>query len=146
MTARVSRGSHSPTSPACGWRTSRKWLSPDEWCSRHGVDVLGGLAVVYKLTREDGTSVHHGPCGRLAYPVGSWVEAPDWQDDYRPGHGLHVYPTVHEELVVPPSWQDVPLVRLALLVDLRDLRPIVLDEEPPQAKARAVLVVSEVAA
>ena len=107
--------------------------APDAWAEYHGVEVINGIATVYKALHD-----HYGtdrPGWRGAYAPGKAPEAPDWRDDASCGGGLHFSPTprqASEYLLGATRWVKVG-------VDLATLRPI-LNYGTPKCKAPKVVV------
>ena len=62
----------------------------EAWCDYHGVDVVDGVATLYKGVDKE----WRGPHGAdIAYPPGSMPAAPDWDGGKEEcGGGLHFYP------------------------------------------------------
>jgi hypothetical protein len=88
---------------------------PQTWCDYHGVQVVDGIATVYKAV-NDSWSTSRG----VDYRPGSTPECPDWTDDNECGGGLHFGPTPgHAEY-----YHDEATRFVAVGVAVADLRPI----------------------
>lgn len=57
---------------------------PVQWCEFHDVDVVDGIAYLYKAV-DDGWESDYG----AVYAPGSTPEADDWEPSRSCGHGLH---------------------------------------------------------
>ena len=129
---------HSPSGKATGTGhvidvTNATLSAPDAWAEYHGVEVINGIATVYKALYD-----HYGT-DRLwwegAYAPGKLPEAPDWRDDASCGGGLHFSPTPRQASEYLPGatrWVKVG-------VELATLRPI-LDGGTPKCKVPKVVV------
>ena len=129
---------HSPSAKATGVGhvidvTDAVLSAPDAWAEYHGVEVINGIATVYKALHD-----HYGtdrPEWRGAYAPGKAPEAPDWRDDASCGGGLHFSPTPRQAsdyLGGATRWVKVG-------VELATLRPI-LGDGAPKCKAPKVVV------
>ena len=107
--------------------------TPDAWAEYHGVEVINGIATVYKALYD-----HYGtnrPEWRGAYAPGKAPEAPDWRDDAFCGGGLHFSPTPRQ--ASDYLWGATRWVKVG--VELATLRPI-LDGGTPKCKVPKVVV------
>ena len=77
---------------------------PASWCEFHGVEVVDGIAVVYKAV-DQGFRSHHG----ADYTPGSTPEAADWNTDRHCGNGLHFGATPSQALATAAT--DIPQPR-----------------------------------
>ena len=129
---------HSPSAKATGTGhiidvTDAVLSAPDAWAEYHGVEVINGIATVYKALHD-----HYGtdrPEWRGAYAPGKAPEAPDWRDDASCGGGLHFSPTPRQAsyyLRGATRWVKAG-------VELATLRPI-LDGGAPKCKVPKVVV------
>ena len=129
---------HSPLAKATGTGhvidvTDAVLSAPDAWAEYHGVEVINGIATVYKALHD-----HYGtdrPGWRGAYAPGKAPEAPDWRDDASCGGGLHFSPTPRQAsyyLRGATRWVKAG-------VELATLRPI-LDGGAPKCKVPKVVV------
>jgi len=102
-----------------------------EWCDRYAVEVIDGVATVYKAVRDDYRSAHG-----FLYAVGSTPEAPDWDGGAKEcGGGLHFSPWPAMAL----EFDGTATRFLACPVALADMRvPQPTDNSPQKAKARRV--------
>ena len=64
--------------------TGIDFTDPVQWCEYHGVEVVDGIAYVYKAVGDDWRS-NYG----FSYEPGSTPEAPDWKATRACGNGLH---------------------------------------------------------
>jgi len=67
----------------------RRAETPTDWCDFYGVDVVDGLATLYKAV-DDAWRGGYG--ADISYEPGATPEAPDWKPDDMCGHGLHFSP------------------------------------------------------
>jgi len=68
--------------------TIPKPASAEAWCEFHGVEVVDGVATLYKAVGDNYASSHG-----MAYPPGSTRAAPDWDGgQLECGGGLHFSP------------------------------------------------------
>ena len=58
-----------------------------DWCDYHGVEVIDGIATLYKAVDESWTTTHG-----VNYSPGSTPAAPDWSPTAHSSHGLHFSP------------------------------------------------------
>lgn len=109
------------------------------WCAYYGVEVEGDRAYLYKVVDDDLVAGHgYRP---TAYPIDAVVYAPDWDDHYHCGGGLHLAPTP----VAAAFWSGQPAERyLRCKVNLADIRSIVDLDSPPKCKVAVLRVVAEV--
>ena len=85
------------------------------WCAHHGVDVVAGVATVFKAVDGSWTT------GRgTDYSPGSLPEAPDWRDDHECGGGLHFSPWPWQALEYHPEATRFVAVGVAI----ETIRPI----------------------
>jgi hypothetical protein len=120
---------------------------PRTWCDFYGVEVItgdgdaGDRAVLFKAVDSELRSGHYAPgaAAPFSYPVGEIVEAPDWLDNNKCGHGLHFSPSP-----IDAQYYNTSATRfLRVEVPLAELRPID-DGGAPKCKARLAQVVAEV--
>ncbi len=101
----------------------------EEWCDLHGVEVVDGVATLYKALNEDFTSPHG-----MSYAPGSTPVAPDWDNGKAEcGGGLHFSPSAAQAR----SFHDSAKRFTACYVRLSDMRgPKEGDQYPEKAKAK----------
>ena len=68
------------------------------WCRYHDVEVVDGVATVYKAVTNEWTT-NRG----TSYAPGSTPSAPDWGAEPECGHGLHFSPTPVEAMSYHPD-------------------------------------------
>ena len=64
--------------------------SPAGWCEWHGVDVVDGVAVLFKAVHDDWQGPHRGG---VTFEPGSTPVAVDWDGRAECGGGLHFSPS-----------------------------------------------------
>jgi hypothetical protein len=109
-------------------------MSPAQWAEHSGVqhDQKVGTLLIYKAVDGDLTSGHGTP-----YPLGTVVEAPDWEPTGKCGNGLHFSPRP----IVAGSYLDGRVKRyLACAVNIADAAVI----DATKIKARKCVVLHEV--
>jgi hypothetical protein len=89
---------------------------PLTWCGYYGVQVVDGVATVYKAVDDEWTT-----CRGTDYSPGSTPRAPVWSDNNACGGGLHFGPTPGHAL----AYHREATRFVAVGVALADLRPIV---------------------
>jgi len=106
-----------------------KMETPADWCAFYGVEVVDGVATLYKAVGDDWKS----PCGGN-YTPGTIVEAPDWDGGVNEcGGGLHFSPRPTMALAFHPEAKRF----VACPVALADMRsPQDTDTMPQKCKAR----------
>jgi hypothetical protein len=65
--------------------------SPEAFCDFYGVEVVDGVATLYKATDDDYSTSYARRCG-ISYRPGEQPVAPDWNDRPECGGGLHFSP------------------------------------------------------
>jgi len=101
---------------------------PKTWCGYHGVEVIDGVATLYKAVNDQWTTSRG-----VDYSPGSTPSCDDWQDTDSCGGGLHFGPTPTHALAYHPEATRF----VAVGVNLSELRPI----SGGTAKAKAKRVV-----
>ncbi len=104
---------------------------PIAWCDYHGVEVVDGIATLYKAVNDKWTTDRG-----TDYSPGSLPSCDDWRDDSDCGGGLHFSPTPMEA----QAYHREATRYLAVGVTVADLRPIVRPGDTPKAKAPRVVV------
>ena len=99
------------------------------WCAHHGVEVVDGVATVYKAV-DDAWTTSRG----TDYSPGSLPTALDWRDDHKHGGGLHFSPWPWQALEYHPGATRFVAVGVAI----ETLRPLV--DGTPQCKVPHVVV------
>ena len=99
------------------------------WCEHHGVEVVDGVATVYKAV-DDAWTTSRG----TDYSPGSLPTALDWRDDHKHGGGLHFSPWPWQALEYHPGATRF----VAAGVPIETLRPLV--DGIPQCKVPHVVV------
>ena len=99
------------------------------WCRYHDVEVIDGIATVYKAVNDEWTTSLGA-----SYAPGSTPSAPDWNARPECGHGLHFSPTPIEAMRYHP--EATRFVAVGVWVD--ELVPILGDT--PKCKAPRVVV------
>ena len=99
------------------------------WCEHHGVEVVDGVATVFKAV-DDSWTTSRG----TDYSPGSLPTALDWRDDHERGGGLHFSPWPWQALEYHPGATRF----VAAGVPIETLRPLV--DGIPQCKVPHVVV------
>ena len=99
------------------------------WCEHYGVEVVDGVATVYKAV-DDAWTTSRG----TDYSPGSLPTALDWRDDRKHGGGLHFSPWPWQALEYHPGATRF----VAAGVPIETLRPLV--DGIPQCKVPHVVV------
>jgi hypothetical protein len=107
-----------------------RFATAEEWCRHYGVDVVNGVATLYKAVDQDFNS-YHG----TSYRPGSEPYAPDWDGGEREcGAGLHFSP--RPVFALPRPGDSMRFV--ACPVRLEDMVAHPQGDYPDQVKARGV--------
>ena len=103
--------------------------SAEGWCAWHDVEVIDGIATLYKAVDHAWTTDRG-----FDYSPGATPEAPDWRADGRCGRGLHFSPFPVQSMAYFPTATRF----VAVGVRLDELSPIIDPGATPKCKARRV--------
>ena len=103
------------------------------WCEHHGVDVVDGVATLFKAVQDDWRGPHKT---QVVYRPGMTPAAPDWDGGKQEcGRGLHFAPTPWQAITWCDDWAHI----VACPVRVSDIAAHGFDAQfPDKAKARAV--------